>query len=250
MHPVSLLKKKSQFIWRMLWVIFIIPAIIVLWKYLNNTLGVNPLQKLERLSGNTALLFLIISLSITPARHYLAKFCTKLRCKDGKRLADWNWLMRTRRMIGMYSFFYAFIHVSIYFYFDLALEWEWLVSDIKEKPYIIAGMLSMLLLLLVAITSTNKMMRRLGTNWRRIHKLVYIVAVTAIIHYWWLSKVGVYDPWLYTLLVAFLLVYRLFVKTGLINPNPADDGMETVEHVVSNKRAEKRKVFSAVKVGK
>jgi len=229
MHPVTFLKNNSTLIWRILWGLFLIPALLLLWRYFNGTLGINPLQKLERTTGNFALLFLIITLSITPARFYLSLFCKKIKAKDGKRLADWNWLMRSRRMIGMYCFFYAVIHVSIYFSLDLAFEWKWLVSDIKEKPFIIAGMLTMLLLIPLAITSTNKMMHRLGKNWRRIHKLIYIISITAIIHYWWLSKVGVYDAWLYSLLVILLLTYRLFVKTGLINPNPADDGMEADE---------------------
>ncbi len=229
MHPVSLLKQHPLFIWRSIWLLLLLPAVTTLWHYYNQTLGVNPLQKLERTSGNTALLILIITLSITPARHYLAKICTAIHCKDGKRLADWNWLMRCRRMIGMYSFFYALIHVSIYFSLDLAFEWEWFISDIEEKPYIVAGMLSMILLIPLAITSTNRMMRKLGKNWRRIHKLIYIIAITAIIHYWWLSKVGVYDAWLYSLLIMCLLGYRLLVKFGFINPNPADDGMETNE---------------------
>ena len=240
MHPVSLLKKKSKLIWNLLWVIFLLPIIITLYQYFNQSLGINPLQKLERTTGNTALLILIITLSITPARHYLAKFCTKIRSKDGKRLADWNWLIRTRRMIGLYCFFYASIHVTIYFYFDLALEWEWLISDITEKPYIIAGMLSMLLLIPLAITSTNKMMRRLGSNWRRIHKLIYVISITAVIHYWWLSKVGVYDAWLYTMLIVFLLGYRVLVKYKVINPNPADDGMEAMEKQTTNQGTEKR----------
>ncbi len=229
MHPVSLLKQYHKTIWWLIWLALLIPAANLTFQYFNQSLGVNPLQKLERSTGNTALLILIITLSITPARHYLAKFCTAINCRDGKRLADWNWLMRCRRMIGMYSFFYAFIHISIYFSLDLAFEWEWLISDITEKPFIIAGMISMILLTPLALTSTNTMMRMLGKNWRKIHKLIYVISITAIIHYWWLSKVGVYDAWLYTLLIIFLLGYRLLVKLKIINPNPADDGMETNE---------------------
>lgn len=229
MQPISLLKKKSHLIWNVLWFAFLMPLLYLIWHYQNSSLGINPLQTLERFTGNTALVFLILTLCITPARHYLAKLCTKVRCREGKRLADWNWLMRTRRMIGMYCFFYASIHVSIYVYFDLALEWEWLISDIKEKPYIIAGAISFLLLLPLAITSTNNMMRRLGKNWRKIHKLIYLISITSIIHFWWLSKVGVYDALPYTLTIIFLLGYRIFVKFKLINPNPADDGMEADE---------------------
>ncbi len=229
MHPISLLKNNFYLVWRILWAASLIPMIMLLWRYFNNSLGINPLQTLEQTSGNTALLFLIITLSITPARFCLTRLCKKINCRDGKRLADWNWLMRSRRMIGMYCFFYASIHVVIYFSLDLAFEWEWLISDLTEKPYIIAGMFSMGLLIPLAITSTNHMMRKLGKNWRRIHKLIYIISISSIIHYWWLSKVGVYDAWLYSLLVIILLGYRLLVKFEIINPNPADDGMETDE---------------------
>lgn len=229
MHPVSLLKKHHKLIWWIIWILLLTPVALTAYRYFNKSLGINPLQTLEQTSGNTALLILIITLSITPARHFLAKLFTAISSTDGKRLADWNWLMRTRRMIGLYSFFYALIHVSIYFSLDLAFEWQWFLSDISEKPYIVAGMISMLLLLPLAITSTDRMMRRLGKNWRRIHKLIYVIAITAIIHYWWLSKVGVYDAWLYSLLIICLLGYRLLVKYGFINPNPADDGMETDE---------------------
>jgi len=241
MHPVGLLKKHHKIVWWLIWFLLLLPAANLIYQYSNQSLGINPLQKLERSTGNTALLILIFTLGITPARHYLAKFCTTIRSTDGKRLADWNWLMRSRRMIGMYSFFYASIHVSIYFSLDLAFEWEWLISDIKEKPFIMAGMLSMALLIPLAVTSTNAMMRRLGKNWRRIHKLIYIISITAIIHYWWLSKVGVYDAWLYSLLIIFLLGYRVLVKFKFINPNPADDGMETDEKLRSSAFTRKHK---------
>jgi len=226
MHPVSFLKKNAKAIWWLLWLLLLLPALLLIYQYIDQSLGVNPLQKLERTTGNLALLILIITLSITPARHYLTKLCIKLNSKNGKRLADWNWLIRTRRMVGLYCFFYACIHVTIYISFDLAFEWNWFISDIREKPYIIAGMIAMLLLIPLAITSTNKMMSRLGANWRRIHKLIYVISITAIIHYWWLSKVGTYDPLLYTAIIFLLLIYRVFVKLGIINPNPADDGME------------------------
>ena len=230
MHPVSLLKNNSDVVWKILWLIFLLPALLLIWQYSTNTLGINPLQKLERTSGNTALLLLILTLCITPSRHYMAKFCILIKSKDGKRLADWNWLIRSRRMIGMYCFFYACIHAATYFFFDLALEWQWFVSDIMEKPYIMAGMTSFLLLIPLAVTSTNKMMRRLGANWRRIHKLIYLIAIITIIHYWWLTKVGVYEPWLYTALIVVLLAYRVLVKMRLINPNSADDGMEAARN--------------------
>lgn len=240
MQLISLLKRQEKLVWRGIWLLSLVPALLLLLRFYTHGLGINPLQTLEKTSGNLALLFLIFTLAVTPARHYLTLICIKLRCKDGKRLADWNWLIRSRRMIGLYCFLYAVIHFSIYLFLDLALDWQWFFADLQEKPYIISGLISFILLIPLALTSTNKMMKLLGRNWRRLHKLIYLIAISAIIHYWWLTKVGIYDPWFYSLLIFMLLAYRILVKIKLINPNPADNGMVAQEQVVLTKSIEKR----------
>jgi len=99
----------------------------------------------------------------------------------------------------------------------------------REKPYILAGVSAFLLLLPVAFSSTNGMMRRLGKNWRRLHRLVYLVTILALLHYWWQMRLGVYSPWPYTALAVYLLGYRLIVHLGWFAEPPSDDGMEVAE---------------------
>ena len=185
-------------------------------------------------TGKLALVFIVITLTITPLRRFLSWLSSYLHARYGKRLSDWNWIIRLRRMIGLFSFFYACAHLFVYLVFDLGFEWAWAIQDIEEKPYIVVGMITFLLLIPMVLTSTNGMMKRLGKNWRRLHRLVYVCAITSLVHYWWMLKVGDYSAWPYTAIIIVLLGYRLFAHYGLLMMRPRDDGMEVSERKSRN----------------
>ena len=174
------------------------PLAILLWqvwgvaKLGSNALGADPVAEIEHRLGLWALRFLMITLAITPLR----------------QLTGWNVLVRFRRMLGLYAFAYASLHFATYLGLDLRGYWGQVVADIVKRPYITVGFLAWLLLVPLAITSTKGWMRRLGRNWARLHKAVYLIAVLAVLHFWWLVKSDVSEPALYAAIAAVLLGWR------------------------------------------
>ncbi len=160
--------------------------------WLGFSLGADPVKKLEHECGNWALKFLLITLAITPLR----------------QLAHLPHLPRLRRMLGLFAFFYAALHFTVYLTLDLELNFGTLFADIAKRPYITIGFLALLLLIPLALTSTNKMMRRLGRRWQKLHRLVYVIAVLGVWHFWWQVKRDVREPLLYAGILALLLGYR------------------------------------------
>jgi sulfoxide reductase heme-binding subunit YedZ len=156
-------------------------------------LGPDPTATLSHGTGFAALRILIISLAITPIRRL------------SKHL---GWLVRFRRMLGLYAFFYACVHLLVYLKFYANLDWPTLVNDLSKRRYIIAGFSAWVLLLPLALTSTKWSIRKLGKRWQLLHRLVYLAAVLGIIHYWWIVKSGVLDPLKITILVAIVLLAR------------------------------------------
>lgn len=134
---------------------------------LGDGLGADPTQELTHWSGFTALTLLLVSLAVTPVR----------------RLTGWNQVQKVRRMLGLWSFFYAAIHVFVYAYFDQVLALDFILEDVLERPFTLVGAAAFLLLLPLAITSTKGWIRRLGRNWVRLHWLVYPAAVLAVLHF-------------------------------------------------------------------
>lgn len=185
------------------WLVFAASLIPAVWvvaaiasDYFNGTrlLGSNPIKEAEHFTGRWVLRFLLLTLAVTPVRQTLG----------------WNWLQRYRRMLGLFAFFYAAVHLTIYFLLDLELAWGDLAADIIERPYITIGMAAFLLLLPLAITSTAKMVKRLGgRRWAALHRAVYAIVVLGTIHFWMSVKRDVTDPVLFALGFAVLLGYRL-----------------------------------------
>jgi sulfoxide reductase heme-binding subunit YedZ len=157
------------------------------------SLGADPVKKLEHECGKTALNLLLITLSVTPVRN----------------LTGLTQLVRLRRMLGLFAFFYAVVHFTIYLVLDLELNFRMLGADIVKRPYITIGFTALLLLLPLALTSTNGMMRRLGARWQRLHRLIYVIAALAVWHFYWQVKRDVREPLLYLGILALLLGYRL-----------------------------------------
>ncbi len=229
LHPAYLTTTYPRFFKGAIFLISLLPVVILLYQYQNDSLGINPFNTLMHTTGHWALVFLLITLSITPARRLLTGIMIKTRSSYGKRLYDWNFLIKIRRMLGLYVFFYAVLHLIVYLYLEMDFDIEEILWDIEERPFITAGMSAFILLLPLVVTSTNAMMRRLKKNWRRIHRLIYPVSIIAVVHYWWLSKVGVYTAIPYMLIVTLLLGYRIFAWLDVAHLKPRDDGMEVAE---------------------
>lgn len=160
------------------------------------SLGANPVEELIHRNGLWGLRFLLITLSITPLR----------------RLTGYLWLVRLRRMFGLFAFFYLVVHFLCYAVIDQRLALGAIVEDVVERPYITLGMVGLVLLVPLAVTSTNAMMRRLGSRWQSLHRLVYIVAILGVWHFWWQVKQDIREPLIYAGILAVLLGYRLWYR--------------------------------------
>jgi len=159
-------------------------------------LGANPIELVTRSTGTWKLVLLVASLAVTPLR----------------RATGLNWLVRLRRMLGLFAFFYAVLHFTTYLWFDQWFDVQAIVKDVIKRPFITMGVLAFVLMIPLAATSTDAMVRRLGRRWSTLHRLVYAVAVAAILHYWW-HKAGKNDfsevGW-YAAAVVLLLGWRVF----------------------------------------
>jgi sulfoxide reductase heme-binding subunit YedZ len=156
-------------------------------------LGPDPTATLSHSTGFAALRILIISLAITPVRRVSRSL---------------GWLVRFRRMLGLYAFFYACVHLLIYLKLYANFDGATLLNDLSRRRYIIAGFSAWLLLLPLALTSTQWSIRKLGKRWQQLHRLVYVAAVLGIVHYWWIVKTGVLDPMKTTIVLGVVLLAR------------------------------------------
>jgi len=184
-------------------VLCLLPFVSLLTGLLTDQLGANPIEVFTRKSGEWGLRFLLITLSITPLRRILAD----------------SWPMRYRRMLGLFAFFYVCVHLSSYIVLDLFFDWREIWLDILKRPFITIGMTAFLLLLPLAITSNRNMMKRLGRNWVRLHRLIYLIAVCAVVHFFWLVKADLYWPIFYAVILCVLFVLRLPWAIGYFRTN-------------------------------
>ena len=160
------------------------------------SLGANPVEELLDRNGQWGLRFLLITLAVTPVR----------------RITGWHWLVRLRRMLGLFAFFYVCMHFVTYAVIDHRLDLGIIVEDVLERPFITLGLTALLLLVPLAATSTNGMMRRLGRRWQSLHRLVYPIAILGVWHLWWQVKQDIREPLIYALILAALLGYRLWYR--------------------------------------
>lgn len=174
----------------------LIPFIWLLLKVFQNDLGPDPAQALSIETGEWALRFLLLTLAITPFRQIF-------------RVAE---IARLRRMIGLFAFFYASIHFLSWMAFILGFRWLAIAEELVERPYITVGFLAYVILFLLGVTSTNSMVRRLGKNWKRLHKFVYAASILAIVHLLWILRTDVTEAVIYGVLLGILLGYRIFRK--------------------------------------
>lgn len=178
-----------------MWAVCLFPLGLLLYQYQTDSLGVNPIDHITRTLGDWTLSILLASLSMTPFR----------------LLFGISWQMSLRRLLGLFAFFYACLHFSVWIVLDHFFDWEQMIADVLKRPYITVGVLALTLLVPLAATSTTRMVKRLGGhNWRRLHKLVYVVGVLAVLHYLWLAKKGINGPYWYAVVLAILLGIRLW----------------------------------------
>lgn len=169
------------------------PLLVLGWRIGSDALGPNPVETVLHFTGLWALRMLLVTLAVTPLR----------------RLTGLSWLLRFRRMLGLFAFFYAALHFAVYLVLDRTLVWGEILRDLTERPYITLGFLALVLLVPLAITSTRGWMRRLGRRWQRLHRIVYVVAVLGVLHFLWLVKADLQEPLIYGTLLGGLLAARL-----------------------------------------
>lgn len=157
--------------------------------------GANPIKEGEHFLGEWTLRFLVLTLAITPLRQIL----------------KWNWLARHRRTLGLFAFSYGVMHWLVYILLDIQLDMREMVADILKRPYILVGSLALLLMVPLAVTSTKKMIARLGgKNWNRLHRLVYVSAVLGVVHFWMSVKADITEPLIFAACFAILFAFRVF----------------------------------------
>jgi sulfoxide reductase heme-binding subunit YedZ len=173
-----------------------IPAVQLAYQAYTGDLGVNPIETITRFTGSWSLIFLLSSLAVTPLR----------------RLSGQNELIKFRRMVGLFAFFYAALHFATYLGLDLFFDFRAIAKDILKRPYVTAGFIAFVSMVPLAITSTAAMIRRLGKRWQKLHRLVYLAAIAGVIHFYWLVKADIRRPVQYGAVLALLLGFRLFAK--------------------------------------
>jgi methionine sulfoxide reductase heme-binding subunit len=171
----------------------LIPFAWLLTRAYTGRLSVNPIEDITLTTGIWTLRFLVITLAITPLR----------------RITGWNRLVQYRRMMGLFTFFYAVLHVSTYVVLDLFFAWNLILKDIAKRLFITAGMVAFVSMIPLALTSTKGWIRRLGRRWQLLHRLVYLTGIAAAIHYLWKVKVAVGSPVYYAAIIASLLLFRV-----------------------------------------
>ena len=176
----------------LLFIICLVPFIVLTSGAVNDTLGVNPVEKLTLETGEWTLRLLLLTLAITPLR----------------RISGHVWLVKLRRMLGLFTFFYACLHFTTYIWLDQFFDWQEILIDIPKRPFITVGFAAFVLLIPLALTSTNSMMRLLKKRWVQLHKLVYVIAVLGCLHFLWVVKADTLEPLIYFVILLILLGYR------------------------------------------
>lgn len=188
--------RQIRFLWKpLVFLACLAPALLVVGDALEVTggLGANPVEEILDRFGNWGLRFVMIALAVTPLR----------------RIGGWNWLTRFRRMLGLFAFFYVFMHFLVWLILDQGVLWSAILEDLAKRPFITVGFAALVILAAMAATSTNAMRRRLGRNWQKLHYGAYLVGVLGVWHYWWQVKKDIREPLIYAAILVLLLGIRL-----------------------------------------
>ena len=189
----------------------LVPLERLVWKFFHDGLGANPVEVITHSTGDWTMILILTTLSITPLR----------------KLTRQYWLIGVRRMIGLFAFFYGCLHFTTYLWLDKFFDVHEIYKDIYKRPFITAGFTAFVLMIPLALTSTKGWIRRLGKNWQRLHRLIYVTAIAAVIHYIWLVKADVREPLRYAFVLAVLLSYRIVVWKVNARRNAASDAVHS-----------------------
>ena len=191
--------RQIRLIWKpAIFLLCLVPATLVITDAFEITgrLGANPIEEIQDRFGIWAIRFIMITLSVTPLRH----------------LTGWNWLIRFRRMFGLFTFFYVLMHFLTWLILDQSLLLSAIAEDLTERPFITIGFTALVLLIALAVTSTNGMRRRMGRRWQKLHYSVYVIGLLGVWHYWWQGKKDANDAQIYAVILAVLLGFRIWWK--------------------------------------
>ena len=189
----------------MLWVAGLSPLAWQVWAFVTGHLEAEPVKGMEHFTGKTAIIILLITLSVTPIR----------------RITHWNGIIKIRRLIGLFAFFYALIHFLIFLTFDLEWNFGQLAHEVVERPWITVGFSALVFLAVLAITSPQAMVRKLGKKWTTLHRVIYPAAGLAVLHFIWSQKKDISEPLVYLTILAVLLLARLILKPRAGRTKPA-----------------------------
>src|SRR5437667_3125869 len=171
----------------------LVPLARLIWKFRHDALGANPVEVINHSTGDWTLILIMVTLSVTPLRKITKQY----------------WLVGVRRMIGLFAFFYGCLHFTTYLWLDKSFDVHEMIKDVYKRPFITAGFTAFVLMLRLALTSTTGWIRRLGRNWQRLHRLLYVTGIAAVIHYIWLVKADLRKPLQYAFVLSVLLIYRI-----------------------------------------
>ncbi len=191
--------KQIRFVWKpIVFALCLLPGALVVTDTFDITgsLGANPVEEIQDRLGNWGLRFIMIALAVTPFR----------------RLSGWNWLLRFRRMLGLFAFFYVLAHFLAWLILDQGFLLSAIVEDIAERPFITLGFTALLILTAMAATSTNGVRRRLGRRWQQLHYGAYVAGILGVWHYWWQVKKDIQEPLIYAVILGVLLGYRAWAR--------------------------------------
>ena len=177
-----------------LFILLLGPLAFLLYQFFTGGLGANPIESINRFLGDWALRILLLTLAFSPFI----------------RITRWNNIIQYRRMVGLFAFFYVCVHVTSYIVLDQFFNFSEIIDDVLKRPFITVGFIAFILLIPLAVTSNNWMVRKLQYRWTQLHRLAYIIAMLAVLHFWWMVKADTREPMIYAIILAALLGYRLF----------------------------------------
>jgi len=189
-------KQQTVYVKAAIWLFALMPLARLIWLGVNEDLGANPVEFVERSTGTWTLVILLTTLSMTPIR----------------LLTGQVWQIQLRRLLGLFMFFYACLHITTYVWLDYSFVWVDITKDIIKHPYVIVGFSAFLLTIPLAATSNSYLIKRLKSNWKKLHQIVYLIAILGVLHFWWLVKKDVTEPIYYAAVLAMLLGVRLYFK--------------------------------------
>ena len=194
-------KQKINLVKVVIWLLALIPLARLIWLGVHEDLGANPVEFVERSTGLWALIILLVTLSLTPVRLITGQV----------------WAIQLRRLTGLFMFFYVCLHITTYVWLDFGFVWADILKDVAKHPRILVGFAAFILVIPLAATSNRYMIKRLKTNWKKLHQAVYLIAILAVVHFWWLVKKDITEPLYYATALAILLGIRIYFKQQASN---------------------------------